>query len=175
MFVFTTQPRRAAIGYKTLDKLIENNTIPAHWGDVAEDALRFVNSHLQRLFDKLQFNIVMLNNNDVWEAENSMATIIYPTLVKLKKEKQGAPRVDYEDVPEYLRPKISEIMAYERQGTTDDKYFDRYDYVLNEMIFAFDYIKEQKQYNFDEYDEVEFKRVENGLRLFGKYYFSLWD
>jgi hypothetical protein len=175
MFVLTTRPRQMSLGYTTLDKLIANETIRPEVGKKAEQALLFVNKHLQTLVDKMQLNIVKLNTHDIYSAELSMAKIIYPALIRLQKEKKGAPKVDFEDVPENLQPNISEIMAYERQGETDDKYFKRYDYVIGEMIFAFEYIVNEKQFAFDQYDEVEFKRVENGLRLFAKYYFSLWD
>ena len=47
--------------------------------------------------------------------------------------------------------------------------------VSNTDLYCFEDIVNEKQFAFDQYDEVEFKRVENGLRLFAKYYFSLWD
>lgn len=175
MFVLTTRPRRVALGYITLDKLTQAEKISPELNEKAEHVLRFINKHLQTFVDKLQLNIVKLDEHDVWSADITMAKIIYPALLKLQKEKHGAPKVDLEDVPEHLQPNIGEIIAYERQGVTDDKYFTRYDYIINEMIFAFNYIVNEKQFDYENYDKVEFKRVENGLRLFAKYYFSLWD
>jgi len=67
------------------------------------------------------------------------------------------------------------IEKYKYDGTTDDNYFNRYDYVLDEMIWAFDFIiKEDTSISTDDVIE-KWNRANNGLRLFGKYYASLWD
>jgi hypothetical protein len=65
----------------------------------------------------------------------------------------------------------------------DHLYFDRWHWVLNEMIFSFstkiDPSIEDQYFTEDGYDEAGMekhqKRVANGFRLFGKYYESLWD
>jgi hypothetical protein len=51
---------------------------------------------------------------------------------------------------------------------------ERWEWVLNEMIFAFDQVADEEvdvQYSNQSIRE----RVNNGLRLFGTYYFALWD
>jgi hypothetical protein len=58
----------------------------------------------------------------------------------------------------------------------------RWDWVMNEMIYAFEYkLSEEALYmRFkipEELDklQVEQERISNGFRLFGKYYEALWD
>ena len=126
-------------------------------------------------------------------------------LVKLKNKKDGAPYVDNEDVPENLRS--TNAKPKENEWDTDEFHFDRWDYVLDEMIFAFEKSidnsweeefysgksdSEWKCINEDEtdpekrlYEDDTFKidhdgmkriqdQIQNGHRLFGKYYSHLW-
>jgi hypothetical protein len=148
---------------------------------------------------------VRIDNHDVWNMDRTLAYIIMPMLEKLKANKQGAPNVDDEDVPVGL--KSTSAPAKENEWDTDENHFKRWEYVLNEMIFAFKlkltdgwqeecrtgehhilWVKEegtghyrmQKGEN-DTYvfDDKKHKRIsdrqQNGFRLFGKYYNSLWD
>ena len=48
---------------------------------------------------------VKVDRYDAWNANNTLALIIYPVLVELRKQTHGAPHTDYEDAPEHLRPK----------------------------------------------------------------------
>ncbi len=106
---------------------------------------------------------------DTWSMDVTLAHIILPMLKQLKETKQGAPYVDDEDVPEHLRK--SAAPPTENEWDTDDNHFKRWDYVLDEMIFAF----ESKQNCTWVEKYVNQVRIINGLRLFGKYYESLWD
>mgnify|MGYP001549622457 CR=1 FL=1 len=74
---------------------------------------------------------------DSWSADHTLAHIILPVLVDLKRSKQGAPNVDAEDVPENMRPGKLEMEQYNKDGTTDALFFKRWDWVLDEMIWAF--------------------------------------
>ena len=82
---------------------------------------------------------------DTWSADDTLAHIILPTLVDLKQTKQGASNVDPEDVPENLRPGKLEVEQYQKDGTTDALFFKRWDWVLDEMIWAFS--EHTKDYN----------------------------
>jgi hypothetical protein len=113
---------------------------------------------------------VLVEPHDVWSLDWTLAQIIHPGLVMLKEKKFGAPKVDPEDVPLELRPTTEELAAYQEQGETDGSWFDRYDYILDEMIWAFDLIKQDVTI----YSKAENERLTNALRLFGKYYRSLW-
>ena len=161
---------------------------------------------------------VKLDPWDTWNADDTLAHIVLPMLVDLKQSKQGAPNVDPEDVPENLRPGKLEIEQYNTDGTTDALFFKRWDYVLDEMIWAFsehtkDYDEAEgkfwsgihdiewtpvdedsnevakedaKHFRMDrgpndtsEWDregwQAYMDRKQNGFRLFGKYYTSLWN
>lgn len=76
---------------------------------------------------------VRIDDYDIWNADSTLALIILPLLKKLKEAKAGAPHVDNEDVPQHLHRVI-----VEDNYDGDDKWFDRWGYVLDEMIFAFE-------------------------------------
>lgn len=175
MFVLTTQAPRAMHGYGILDKLKKDDRISQETHDRLETLLINFNRGLQKFYDKLALNIVRLKGEDIWEAEQTIATVVYPILLKLQKEKHGAPNVNPIDVPEHLRMTVEQKKAYNVDGTIDENYFARYDYIMDEMIFAFKYVLDGKQYDYINFDRREYDRVENGLQLFSKYYFSLWD
>jgi hypothetical protein len=66
----------------------------------------------------------------------TLAHVIVPMLKQLKETTHGAPYVEDEDVPEHLRSTAAP--PKENQWDTDDNYFKRWNYVLDEMIFAFE-------------------------------------
>ena len=149
---------------------------------------------------------VHIDRWDTWSMDHTLALIVLPMLKQLKATKHGAPQVDVEDVPKELRPTKKELAAYNKDGTTDDKFFERWDWVLDEMIFAFDSKvnddweeqfetgtsdiqwktleggmsemvrgpNDTKEYDWEGRKKYE-ERIQNGFRLFGKYYSSLWD
>ena len=79
---------------------------------------------------------IVIDDYDVWSLDSTLALIIVPALKLLKKKKQGAPVVDNKDVPENLR--VSEEEEEDvADGGTDEHYFERWDYVLDQMIWAF--------------------------------------
>ncbi len=148
---------------------------------------------------------IKIDNYDVWGLDHTLSYIITPALECLQKNKQGSPYVDDEDVPENLRSDKAE--PKENDWDTDSNHFKRWDWALNEMIWAFNEIKEGKweeQFHSGEIDikwvptedgqfstmekgpkdthvfdkegyDKHYQRIQNGLRLFAKYYFSLWD
>lgn len=81
---------------------------------------------------------IQIDPYDTWNMDDTLARIIVPMLKQLKDTKHGAPNVDHNDVPEELRPTQQEIDAYNLNGATDDKFFERWDYVMDEMIWAFE-------------------------------------
>ena len=113
---------------------------------------------------------VSIEPHDVWSLDWTLAQIIHPGLIMLKQQKNGAPWVDPMDVPEELRPTPEELANYEEDARTDELWFDRFDYILDEMIWAFDLIKRDVNI----YSKSDAERIDNALRLFGKYYQSLW-
>jgi hypothetical protein len=121
-------------------------------------------------------------------------------LIQLKKDKHGAPFVEDADVPEEL--KSTSAPPKKEDYDTDDNHFKRWDYVLDEMIWAFEQkVKDDDESEFFDHSENEpggfpwdkngnyvsktkvnwdglkahQARKTNGYRLFGKYYEALWD
>jgi hypothetical protein len=83
-----------------------------------------------------QINIVKLDQWDTWSFDHTLADIILPGLKQLKKDKHGAPHTDDEDVPEYLRSHMAQ--PKENEWDIDDLHFMRWDWILDEMIWAFE-------------------------------------
>jgi len=114
---------------------------------------------------------IRIDDYDLWNLDITLAMIILPALKKIKKNKYGAPWVKDKDVPKKLRrPKGT------KPWDQDKQYFERWDYVLDEMIFAFEHIIKQDNTLYKGPEDLKKinKRIQNGLRLFGKYYRALW-
>jgi len=126
---------------------------------------------------------IVIHPYDTWNMDHTLALLIVPMLKQLKETKHGAPNVDCIDVPMKLQPTQLEVVRYREEGKTDKNFFERWDYVIDEMIWAFEQIidedNESQFWNDKEFDiqgfEKHQKRIENGTKLFGKYYCSLWD
>jgi len=84
-----------------------------------------------------RIDYVKIDRYDTWSMDHTLADIILPMLKQLKETKHGSPFVDDEDVPEEL--KSTSAPAKENEYDTDANHFARWDYVLNEMIFAFEH------------------------------------
>ena len=165
------------------------------WADRLEPISKGIQAVLDFIHPKIDY--VKIDNWDTWSMDYTLSHIITPMLKQLKETKHGAPYVDDEDVPEEL--KSTSAPPKENEWDTDENHFKRWDWVLNEMIWAFeqnlDYNSEEK---FFDHSDVEIKkhdifgqihkikidqeglkihqdRKKNGFRLFGKYYQGLWD
>jgi len=157
---------------------------------------------------------VKLDRWDTWSMDHTLAQIILPMLKQLNETKHGAPFVDDEDVPEELRS--TSAPPKENEWDTDDNHFKRWDWVMNEMIWAFEQLVDDDNdaqfhsgvhditwkpvdkdgnevaksdalvfqmekgsndthiFDSEGYTKHQ-ERINNGLRLFGKYYRGLWD
>ena len=153
---------------------------------------------------------VKIDRYDTWSMDHTLGRIVLPMLKQLKESKHGSPLVDDEDVPEEL--KSTTAPAKENEWDTDGNHFKRWDWVMDEMIFAFEckaddswedafregvidwktvpsawdengkptlYTMEDGPNNTYKCDydgmKVVQDRIQNGFRLFGKYYQGLWD
>lgn len=120
---------------------------------------------------------VEIHDYDTWNMDGTLAHIIHPMLVQLKKTKHGSPNVDNEDVPANLhKPDGSD------EWDADANHHLRWDWVMDEMIWAFETSSLEWPYFVDDNGvfDVEgskkyYDRRANGFRLFGKYYQGLWD
>jgi len=108
---------------------------------------------------------VHIDRWDTWSMDDTLAHIILPMLKQLKATKHGAPQVDIDDVPAHLKPTKKALKAYEKDGTTDEQFFDRWDWVLDEMIFAFETKvgdgRWEEQFESGTSD-IQWKKLENG-------------
>ena len=129
---------------------------------------------------------IRIDKYDTWNMDHTLALIVLPMLKQLKATKHGSPLVDDEDVPENLRSTAAG--PKENEWDTDSNHFKRWDWVMDEMIYAFEmeidedwdlriYEKHGKDWPPEALAErkVIQDRIQNGFRLFGKYYQGLWD
>lgn len=136
---------------------------------------------------------VKLDKFDTWNADWSLAQVIYPVLIQLRETNQGSCQMDDEDCD----PLIRHLDVHEK-----------WDWALGEMAWAFaqsfddygsnDMIREteilhgkmfadgdvdtwlldsaKKMYADYEWErDVYQKRITRGRMLFAKYYSGLWD
>ena len=125
---------------------------------------------------------IKIHKYDTWSMDHTLAHIVLPMLVQLKRTKHGAPMTDNADVPKELRMSKKDTTQFAKDGSTDDKYFKRWDWILDEMIWAFhqkcrdDWMED---YDYNKWDSEGAKahqeRMSNGFRLFGIYFENLWD
>lgn len=146
--------------------------------------------------DKERKISVKIDPWDTWSADYTLALIIAPLLQKMKDDKQGAPHVDDLDVPEHLRSTAAP--AKENEWDTDENWHLRWDYVLDEMLWAMQQLtlngSEDQFYDCSEVDETKgvmeqvramkvdmqglnahHERIQKGCELFGKYFQALWS
>lgn len=86
-----------------------------------------------------KIDYVKIDRWDTWGMDHTLGMIALPMLKQLKATKQGSPFVDDKDVPKGLGLRSTEAPAKENEWDTDDNHFKRWDWVLDEMIFAFEH------------------------------------
>jgi len=138
---------------------------------------------------------VRIDDYDTWSMDSTLAYIILPMLKQLKETMNGAPNVDDEDVPKELRSTSSFFGDNENEyhfdlydeWDIDDNWHDRWGWVMGEMIWAFSQVNGDWEGKYHKEDgdkkpvidttglKAHNKRMQNGFRLFGKYYQNLWD
>jgi hypothetical protein len=128
---------------------------------------------------------IKIHPYDVWNIDDTLALIILPMLKMFREKKHGYPTVDDEDVPPELRSTAASALTEMQisNGDTDNNWNARWEWVLNEMVWAFEQMDpeaDDKFFGVDEiFDDVGYrawqKRKQRGLTLFGKYFEALWD
>lgn len=137
---------------------------------------------------------IRIDKFDTWSADHTLALIIVPMLKQLKATKHGAPYVDDEDVPEHLRS--TSAPPPDDPWDVDDNHFKRWDWVMDEMIWAMEQVVKDSEDEFYDHSNVDntslkswlktvkidreglqqyHERIQNGCRLFGRYFQDLWD
>lgn len=177
-------PYRSWIGpYQIAEKIL-------FWRDGDEDdsvhkfgewlSNSFLNDICQWFYDKRKRKIkIRIDPYDTWSMDDTLALIILPMLKQLRASKHGSGRVDNEDVPEELR---STSAPPPEDHDIDDNWHKRWEWVLDEMIWAFEQIADPDHDNaffkngFDkEGYTTHNERINRGTTFFGKYYRGLWD
>jgi len=169
------------------------------WADKWADRLNPICQVIKRIRQVIhpEIRYVKIDRYDTWSMDHTLAYIIHPMLVQLKKDKHGAPHTDDEDVPKELRSWKAE--PKENEWDIDSNHFKRWDWILDEMIWSFaqeledddvsqfydhsesfeqggDFNERLKNIKVDwEGLKAHQDRKANGFRLFGKYYQALWD
>jgi len=139
-------------------------------------------------FFNRKIEYVKIDKWDTWGMDSTLAPIILPMLKQLKATKHGSPNVEDEDVPAELQYNKKTKTKKHPNNThriiedSEDLIHRRWDWVLGEMIWAFEQICDDDydtKYFLGEWDKDSYfaneTRITNGTRLFGKYFRALWD
>jgi len=138
---------------------------------------------------------VYVEDHDIYSADYTIACMALPILEKLRDEKHGYPMIEPDDIegmPEELKPTKEELQEYSENYTPDSLAEARWNWVLNEVIFAMECITDDswedeffawedpnnmmslKMIDKEGYDAKQ-ERINRGFRLFGQFYRALWD
>jgi hypothetical protein len=98
-----------------------------------------INSFLH-IFDRR--SIIKFNRSDFLCIDSTLSDIILPLVKEVKREKQGVPCIDNEDVPEELRTEEDLFSKCNHSDKEMELLTAKWDYVLDEIIFAFEKLKE---------------------------------
>jgi|TARA_R110000744_G_scaffold6353_1_gene22287 hypothetical protein len=162
---------------------------------------RWYSKYIALVFgEKEQKVSVKLDRWDTWSMDATLAHIVVPMLIQLKKTTHGCPIVAFEDRPPELIGTIPK-----EPHITDEFWEESWNWALDEMLFAFKsksedwegqfftgesdwvfeksengntYMTEGRNHNLTmdtEGMKMYQARITNGFRLFGKYYENLWD
>ena len=134
-------------------------------------------------FDRQTQSIkVRIDPWDTYSMDSTLAHIVLPMLKQLKATKHGCPMVDDKDVPHlakrgYTRGEGMQrdmFASHEHDELVWDNHMLRWGWVMDEMIWTF---QEKCRDSWEERDKQKehHERIENGFRLFGKYFDRLWD
>jgi hypothetical protein len=132
--------------------------------------------------------------------DHTLALIILPMLKKLNAQKHGYGFVDNKDVPKELRSTARGARTGIANPHDWDNYAEaRFSWMMGELIWTFEQLADDNDGEDPFYDHTESllekdfnksmqklkvdrvgldehrKRIDNGLRLFGKYFRTLWD
>ena len=126
---------------------------------------------------------IAIHDYDTWNMDHTLALIALPMLKQLKETKHGVPYMVLEDMPEHL---MYTRRQYDQRAIGDlfnewddfDHEFQRqievWDWMMDEMIWAMEQVVDGD--DIERIEDIEYHdRIANGLKLFGKYYRSLWD
>jgi len=121
---------------------------------------------------------IRIDKYDTWSMDHTLALIVHPMLVQLRDTNHGFFCPDKEDVPHIGLGEETDF------GHSDTLAEERYKWVMDELVWTFEQLKNDNDYDLfytedkgwdREAMNAHNDRIKNGLRLFGKYYRTLWD
>ena len=122
---------------------------------------------------------IKIDDYDVHDLDYTLSLIIEPALKKLLDDEWLSFKVDNEDLPKELQISDDEYklisFTYSENDPRLPEIYNRLEqqpkYVINKMIYAFNIFSSTEK---DETEEYYKKEIDEGLRLFGKYFRNLW-
>ena len=101
---------------------------------------------------------IEVHDYDTWNLDHTIACVVAPLLRQFRDQGVGGFNTDVSDVPDGI-------------GDPNDSHdFKRSEWVVDELIWTFNLLSAD-----DMFDPETEERVNNGLRLFGKYFRCLWN
>lgn len=130
-FLATGSFKDRSEGKTIVDDLEEENITPLY------KFLKWVDSKKKRTVK------IKIHDYDVWNMDSTLALIVLPMLKRLKEKKHGSPLVEDADVPEHLRSTSAPQLTEEQidSGHTDDNFHRRWEWVLDEIIWTFEQLQ----------------------------------
>lgn len=140
----------------------------------------YLNDICEWIYDKRKRTVkVKIHKYDTWNVDVTLSIIILPLLKQLQESKHGSPQTDDEDVPEELRSTNAPPKVYDYD--IDDNFHKRWDWIMNEMIWAFEQLQPdndwESQYHKGNID-VKFEKCpdkEYSKMVYGENHTSTWD
>ena len=142
----------------------------------------WVNSVSQWIYAKYDRKVkIRIDEYDTWNMDKTLAMIIVPMLIQLKKTTHGYPP----DLTEEEWNKILDKMIWSFREILEDDWESKYIYNYGKYHF-----EEREPINGEKMSEMVWdvepvidiegirlhsERIDEGLMLFGKYYKNLWD
>ena len=160
--------------YKFIDKLHQQEKINENIKNKLDKFVTKLFDLINKIWKKLRIEYIHVDKWDVHSMDITLAKIIHPMLLELKKQDLNYPILGSEHndcFPEKLQVQTDFDPEFD-----DDKIMVlRWEYLLEEMIYAFGIISSEVQYNDTEMYTVDNERVQKGLQYFGRFYNSLWN
>jgi hypothetical protein len=130
--------------YTVLEKVLwwkdwENIEYDTPWVERWADRLSPVCKGVHKILDFIhpKIDYIKIDRWDTWSMDSTLAQIVLPMLVQLQATKHGSPYIADEDVPEHFGIRSTQAPPKENEWDIDSNHHLRWEYVLDEMIWAF--------------------------------------
>ena len=147
-----------------------------------------INPLLLRLPERFEY--VHIDSSDTWNLDTTFARIIHPALVMFKDNLHSYPsrdslKEDAERICELSKTAFGYSPVIIPETSTEVMDYEYWKIILDEMIWAFKHAMDgewkwaepyynEHSFDTDAIDRMQ-RRINNGIDLFSRYYFDLWD